>query len=197
MDTKKGIIVWLTGLSGAGKTTLANALSLVLSVTGKNVEHIDGDEIRRVMCPDLSFSKKDRDENVRRMGHLASLLAKHGVTVIVSAISPYREIRNEVRRDCCCLFIEVYVNAPLAVCEERDVKGLYRRARTGDLQEFTGVSNPYEPPLNPELEVRTDLKSIEDCVVDILAKIPDDQMHVPKLSNGAPFPHYRDFGAEI
>jgi adenylylsulfate kinase len=118
----------------------------------------------------LGFSKEDRDENVRRVGFVASLLTRNQVIVLVSAISPYREIREEVRQRI-GNFIEVYVNAPLEVCEQRDVKGLYKKARSGEIKNFTGIDDPYEPPLNPEVECRTDLESLEESVAKVLAKL--------------------------
>lgn len=122
------------------------------------------------MTKGLGFSKEDRDENIRRIGFVAQLLTRHGVIVIVSAISPYREIRDEVRHKI-GRFVEVYVNAPLAVCEQRDVKGLYKRARAGEIRNFTGIDNPYEPPLNPEVECRTDLETIEESAAKVLQKL--------------------------
>jgi adenylylsulfate kinase len=137
---------------------------------GHKVEMLDGDVVRKHLCKDLGFTKKDREENIRRIGFVAELLAKNGIIVIVSAISPYRAMRDEVRSRLPC-FIEVYVNAPLAVCEGRDVKGLYQKARAGELQEFTGVSDPYEPPTEPEVECRTDLESVDQSVRKILEHV--------------------------
>lgn len=122
------------------------------------------------MTKGLGFSKEDRDENIRRIGFVAQLLTRHGVIVIVSAISPYREIRDEVRHKI-GRFVEVYVNAPLAVCEQRDVKGLYKRARAGEIRNFTGIDDPYELPLNPEVECRTDLETIEESAAKVLQKL--------------------------
>ena len=163
----QGRVVWLTGLSSAGKTTLAAELFDRLRSSGLKVELLDGDLVRQRLSKDLGYSKEDRDENIRRIGFVAELLARNGVTVIVSAISPYRALRAEVRLlipD----FVEVYVNAPLDVCEGRDVKGLYRRARAGELHGFTGIDDPYEPPLQPEVECRTDLETVEESVEKIL-----------------------------
>ena len=131
---------------------------------------LDGDAVRQSLCRDLGFSKQDRDENVRRIGWVAELLTRHGVIVIVSAISPYRAARDAVRSRCED-FIEVYVNAPLAVCEQRDGKGLYRKFRAGEVHKFSGLDDPYEPPLTAEVECRTDLENVEQSVQKILACI--------------------------
>src|SRR5271170_5601188 len=162
-----GVVVWLTGLSSAGKSTLGEELFDRLRAIGHRVELLDGDIVRQRLSKDLGFSKEDRDENIRRIGFVAELLARNGVTVIVSAISPYRAMRAEVRLSIPS-FVEVYVNAPLDVCEGRDVKGLYRRARAGELHGFTGVDDPYEAPLQPEVECRTDLETVEESVQKIL-----------------------------
>ena len=160
--------VWFTGLSGAGKTTLNRAVYRCLLARGLPVESLDADIVRRHLGRDLGFSKEDRDENIRRIGYVAGLLSKHGVFVLVSAISPYRAARDEVRQSIQD-FIEVYVNAPLEACEQRDVKGLYRKARNGELKGFTGIDDPYEPPLSPEVECRTDRETIEDSTSKIMA----------------------------
>jgi len=161
--TQGGVTVWLTGLSGAGKTTITQALEKKLRDGGYALEVLDGDIVRTNLTKGLGFSKEDRDENIRRIGFVANLLTRHGVIVLVSAISPYREIRDEVRQRI-GNFVEVFVNAPLAVCEGRDVKGLYARARSGEIKGFTGIDDPYEPPLNPDVECRTDLETIDECV---------------------------------
>jgi adenylylsulfate kinase len=161
------MVIWLTGLSSAGKTTLGRDLLERLRAQGKNVEMLDGDVIRQQICKDLGFSRADRDENVRRIAFVADLLARNGIIVIVSAISPYRAARDEVRRRM-PNFIEVYVNAPLEVCELRDVKGLYKKARAGEIREFSGIDDVYEPPLQPEVECRTDLESVEESIQKIL-----------------------------
>jgi adenylylsulfate kinase len=166
-DHQRGIVVWLTGLSSAGKSTIAAELLDRMHAAGHRVEMLDGDIIRQRLSKDLGFSKPDRDENIRRIGFVAELLAKNGVTVIVAAISPYRAVRDEVRSRIPG-FVEVYVNAPLDVCEHRDVKGLYRKARAGILHGFTGIDDPYEPPLQPEIECRTDLETVEESVQRIL-----------------------------
>ena len=149
---KRGATIWFTGLSGAGKTTITVALEKKLREAGYSLEILDGDIVRTNLTKGLGFSKEDRDENIRRIGFVSHLLTRNGVLVLVSAISPYRAIREEVRERIGD-FVEVFVNAPLAVCEERDVKGLYKRARKGEIKSFTGIDDPYEPPTNPEVEV--------------------------------------------
>lgn len=139
---------------------------------GYKVEVLDGDAVRQNLTKGLGFSKEDRDENVRRVGFVASLLSRNGVIVLVSAISPYRNIREEMRQRI-DNFVEVYVNAPLDVCERRDVKGLYQKARSGQIKNFTGIDDPYEPPLNADIECRTDLESLEESVSKVLAKLEE------------------------
>ena len=162
-----GVTVWLTGLSSAGKSTLSRAVYERLWARGHRVELLDGDEVRQHLSRGLSFSKEDRNENIKRIGFVAEMLARHGVITIVSAISPYREGRDEVRARI-TNFLEVYVNAPLGICEERDVKGLYRKARSGEIPGFTGIDDPYEPPLSPEVECRTDRETIAESAQKIV-----------------------------
>jgi adenylyl-sulfate kinase len=166
----EGAVVWFTGLSSAGKTTLSNAVYEPLWSRGHRVQLLDGDEVRLNLCRGLGFSKEDRNENVRRIGFVAELLGRHGVMVLVSAISPYRDARDGLRESI-SNFLEVYVNAPLQVCEGRDVKGLYRRARSGEIHHFTGIDDPYEPPLNPDVECRTDLWTVADCVDKVVERL--------------------------
>ena len=147
-------VIWLTGLSGAGKSTIAEALAARLRGNGECVEWLDGDEVRTHLSKGLGFSREDRNTNVLRIGYVASLLARNGVTVIVSAISPYRDGRDAVRR-MVTHFFEVYVCTPLEVCAKRDVKGLYKQAFAEEIPAFTGVSDPYEPALAPELTLDT------------------------------------------
>lgn len=165
-----GVTVWFTGLSGAGKTTISRVVEHRLKSYGQKIEILDGDVVRLNLCKGLGFSKEDRDENIRRVGFVANLLTRNQVTVLVSAISPYRDVRQEVRERI-VNFVEVYVNAPLEVCEQRDVKGLYKKARAGEIKNFTGIDDPYEPPLNPEVECRTDLETLEESASKVLAKL--------------------------
>ena len=166
----QGLTVWLTGLSSAGKSTLTSAIHERLWARGYRVEIIDGDEVRRYLSRGLGFSKEDRDENIRRIGFLAELLTRNGVIALVSAISPYRSIREEIRQRI-PRFMEVFVNAPLNVCEGRDVKGLYRKARAGEIPSFTGIDDPYEPPMSPEVECRTDLETVPESADKIIEAI--------------------------
>jgi adenylyl-sulfate kinase len=172
MGNEKGITLWFTGLSGSGKTTIAVALEKYLREKGLRVERLDGDLVREYLTRDLGFSREDRDENIRRVSYVAALLTRNGVITLCSFISPYRQARAEARA-LIGSFAEVYVNAPLDICEKRDVKGLYQKARVGEIPEFTGVSDPYEPPENPEIELRTDRLTVEEClelVVGYLAR---------------------------
>jgi adenylylsulfate kinase len=165
-----GAILWFTGLSGAGKSTLATAVGIRVSAI-RPVEVLDGDEVRTHLSKELGFTKDDRDIHVRRLGFVARLLARHGVFVITAAISPYADIRNEIRRLADAegtAFIEVFVNAELKSLVQRDVKGLYKRAIAGEIPHFTGVSDPYEPPTHPEIIVRTGAESVDTSVDTIL-----------------------------
>jgi bifunctional enzyme CysN/CysC len=168
----EGLIVWFTGLSGAGKTTICTAAYTELLAHGLRVELLDADVIRQHLNSDLGFSAKDRDENVRRIGFIAHMLARHGVIVLVAAISPYRSVREELRRTI-PNFIEVYVNAPLELCEQRDPKGLYKRARRKEITGFTGIDDPYQPPLSPDVECRTDQESIKASKTRVVAAVLD------------------------
>lgn len=169
---QRGVTVWFTGLSGAGKTTICQALEQELRSQEYSLEVLDGDVIRENLTKGLGFSKADRDENIRRIGFVAKLLTRNGVIVLVSAISPYRAIREEVRQNVGD-FIEVYVSAPLNVCEKRDVKGLYKRARAGEIKNFTGIDDPYEPPLNPEVNCRTDQETLEESLTKVWKKLEE------------------------
>ncbi len=169
----RGVTIWLTGLSGAGKTTITSALEKELRSRGcEKLEVLDGDIVRQNLTKGLGFSKEDRNTNIRRIGFVANLLTRNGVMVIVSAISPYRDVREEVRQQI-GNFVEIFVNAPLDVCEQRDVKGLYQKARAGEIQKFTGIDDPYEPPNNPEVECRTDLESLEESVDKVIGKLQE------------------------
>lgn len=161
--SKQGRVLWFTGLSGAGKSTLAGALYAELQAAGHAVELLDGDAVRENLSKGLGFSREDRDTNIRRIGFVARLLAKHGVTVLVSAISPYADTRAEVLSGLPNAH-EIFVDAPLEVVTERDVKGLYLKALAGEIPHFTGVSDPYEAPSQPALHLRTDRQSVEECL---------------------------------
>lgn len=165
-----GRVVWFTGLSGAGKSTLAQALYAELRQRGVRVELLDGDAVRENLSKGLGFTREDRDTNIRRIGFVAGLLAKHGVTVLVSAISPYADTRREVL-SALPSALEVFVDAPLEVVTQRDVKGLYLKALAGEIPHFTGVSDPYEAPETPDLHLRTDQISVEQGVSQLLAKL--------------------------
>ncbi|HEY7333726.1 MAG TPA: adenylyl-sulfate kinase [Bryobacteraceae bacterium] len=167
---RKGAIVWFTGLSGSGKSTLAQAVFERLTAQVRPVEILDGDIVRTHLSKGLGFSREDRMENIRRIAFVGNLLARHGVIVLVPVIAPYRSIRDEVRRTSHA-YIEVYVNAPLEICEKRDPKGLYRRARAGEIANFTGLDDPYEEPESPEVECRTHHDGVEACAEQILEKI--------------------------
>jgi adenylylsulfate kinase len=173
MTTEEGLIIWLTGLSGAGKSTLAAALSKALQGT-RRLEVLDGDEVRTNLSAGLGYSKEDRDTNILRIGYVARLLARNGVTVIVSAISPYEATRAEVRRLAegdGVRFVEVFVHAEIEALATRDVKGLYKKALAGELPNFTGVSDPYEPPARPDVLVRSDRESVDQSLARILATL--------------------------
>lgn len=167
---RRGVTVWFTGLSGAGKSTIAEAVAKQLKAEGYPLEILDGDIVRTNLTKGLGFSREDRDENIRRIGFVAHLLTRNGTIVLVSAISPYREVRDEVR-DRIGDFIEVHVSAPLEVCEQRDVKGLYRRARAGEIKGFTGIDDPYEAPLNPEINCQTHQETLEESVAKVIAAL--------------------------
>ncbi len=163
----EGFTLWFTGLSGSGKSTLANLIADELRSRGHRVEVLDGDEVRTNLSKGLGFSKEDRDTNIRRIGYVCKLLARNGVIAISAAISPYRDVRDEVRKmhD---RFFEVFVECPLDTLVERDVKGLYKKAIAGEIKNFTGVSDPYEAPLNAELIVNSSIESREESLANLL-----------------------------
>jgi adenylylsulfate kinase len=162
-------VLWFTGLSGSGKSTIATRVHQELVRRGLDVEYIDGDALREVF-PSTGFTRAEREEHLRRTGYMASRLAAHGVTVVASLVSPYSESRDFIRR-LCGNFVEIYVATPLEECERRDVKGLYARARRGELRNFTGIDDPYEPPQQPELILDTQELSVEQCVSRVLERI--------------------------
>ena len=165
---ERGFTVWFTGLSGAGKTTLSQALEPVLRKRGHKVESLDGDVVRTNLSKGLGFSKEDRDTNILRIGFVAHLLSRNGVAVLASAISPYRDIRDQVRAQVGD-FVEIYVKCPLDELVRRDVKGLYEKALRGEIANFTGVSDPYEEPLRPEVVVETDRETLAQSLAKIVA----------------------------
>jgi adenylylsulfate kinase len=176
MAEDKGFCLWFTGLSGSGKTTITNLLVRELRNRGSNLEVLDGDIVRENLSKGLGFSKEDRDTNIRRIAFVANLLSRNGVPVITAAISPYREIRDEARQMMDGRFIETYVKASVEICEERDVKGLYAKARAGEIKEFTGVSDPYEAPSDPEIVCETEIESPEESARKILAFLEEREL---------------------
>jgi adenylylsulfate kinase len=171
-NRERGAVIWFTGLSGSGKSTIAMVVEDRLIEAGVPVEMLDGDVVRENLSKGLGFSKEDRDINIRRIAFVAHLLQRNGVFVITAAISPYRTVRHEARvmiKD----FVEVFADAPIEVCEDRDVKGLYAKARAGELKGFTGVDDPYEPPEVPEVTCHTDKESIEESAQKVIDKLID------------------------
>ncbi|MBA2311287.1 MAG: adenylyl-sulfate kinase [Actinobacteria bacterium] len=169
-NRERGVVIWFTGLSGSGKTTIAHIVEDKLIESGVPIEILDGDVVRANLSKGLGFSKEDRDTNVRRIGFVAHLLQRNGVFVITAAISPYQSIREEARamiKD----FVEVYADAPLEVCEERDVKGLYAKARAGEIKGVTGVDDPYEAPAGPEVYCKTDDETPEESAQKVIDKL--------------------------
>ncbi|MFN2131306.1 MAG: adenylyl-sulfate kinase [Anaerolineae bacterium] len=172
MALKKGFTLWFTGLSGSGKTTLAKALEPVLRERGLQVERLDGDIVRQSLTRDLGFSKEDRDQNIERITFVAKLLTRNGVAVLCSFISPYIERRNKSREEI-GNFIECYVECPLETLIERDVKGLYKKALAGEIENFTGISDPYEPPPEPEITVNSAAQTVEESIQIILKRLQE------------------------
>jgi len=186
--TQQGVTVWFTGLPSAGKTTIANLVGGWLAEGGHPVEVLDGDVVRRHLSRGLGFSKADRDENIRRIGYVAGLLTGHGVTVLVSAVSPYRAVRDELRTTIGRVggFLEVHVATDLATCRARDVKGLYARQARGELRGLTGVDDPYEPPLAPELVLDTAVEPPEASADRVLALLEGRPAPAPTLVRSGP-----------
>ena len=170
---QKSAVLWFTGLSGSGKSTIANALEARLNQAGKLSYLLDGDNVRLGLSADLGFSEADRKENNRRVAHVARLLWDANVVTLVSFITPFREEREFTRKLIGADFLEIFVDTPIAVCETRDPKGLYVKARKGEIAQFTGISSPYEPPLNPELTLHTERESVEESVDRIMALLKD------------------------
>jgi adenylyl-sulfate kinase len=170
----KGVTLWFTGLSGAGKTTLARIVEEELRRRGHNVEVLDGDVVRTNLSKGLGFSKEDRDTNIRRIGFVCNLLTRNGCIAIAAAISPYRDVRDEVRRDIGA-FVEVFVKCPIDVLAERDVKGLYKKALAGEIKNFTGIDDPYEEPLAPEVTVETDRETPAESAARIIHRLEELQ----------------------
>ena len=175
---KKGFTLWFTGLSGAGKTTISSRVAPILKERGLQVEVLDGDVVRENLSTRLGFSKEDRDENIRRIGWICELLTRNGVATLAAAISPYREARDQVRQRV-QPFVLVYCDAPLQVLVERDVKGLYKRALAGEIKNFTGVDDPYEPPENPDVHLDTAGTTVEHCVSQVITHLEERGL-VPK-----------------
>ena len=167
---KSGFTIWFTGLSCSGKTTVSQAVARMLRERGLRVEVLDGDVVRENLSRGLGFSKADRDENIRRIAFVSKLLTRNEVATLVAAISPYRAAREAARREIGC-FVEVYVNCPLEICMGRDMKGLYKRAVAGEIPAFTGISDPYEPPLSPELTLHTDKESLEESATRVIQRL--------------------------
>jgi adenylylsulfate kinase len=169
---QKGVTLWFTGLPCSGKSAIADIVAEKLKAQGLRAERLDGDIVRQDLTRDLGFSKADRDENIRRVTFVAKLLARNGVTVLVSFISPYREMRDRARQQI-RNFVEIYVKCPVEVCAQRDVKGMYQKAMRGEIKEFTGVNDPYEEPLRPELVLETDKETLDQSVEKAMAKIKE------------------------
>ncbi|MFL0195267.1 adenylyl-sulfate kinase [Clostridium sp. WILCCON 0269] len=165
---QKGILIWFTGLSGSGKSTLASALESKLYCMGKLTYLLDGDNLRHGLNSDLAFTKEDRVENIRRVSEVCKLFVDAGIITIATFVSPFKEDREKVRKLLGKDFVEVYINCPIEVCEKRDPKGIYKKARIGEIKNFTGIDSPYEIPDNPELTIPTHLKGLEECVDEII-----------------------------
>ena len=179
MASEQGFTLWFTGLSGSGKTTITELVVAELQARGSAIEVLDGDVVRQHLSKGLGFSKEDRDTNIRRVAFVADLLSRNGVPVITAAISPYRELRDEARGQMDGRFIEAYVKASVEECERRDVKGLYAKARAGEIKEFTGVSDPYEPPENPEVVLETEDETPQESAQRIIAYLEERELIPP------------------
>jgi adenylylsulfate kinase len=182
-ETNQGFTLWFTGLPCSGKSTLAEFVAKELEARGRGVEILDGDLVRANLTRGLGFGKEDRDENIRRIAFVCGLLSKHGAVAVSAVISPYRAVRDEVRSKI-ENFVEVYVNTPLELCILRDVKGMYKRALAGELKNFTGISDPYEPPLNPELEIDTQNETPAQSTARIVRKLEELRLVGPAGKRG-------------
>ncbi|MFC2169746.1 adenylyl-sulfate kinase [Acidobacteriota bacterium] len=169
---QKGVTLWFTGLPCSGKSALADRVAEILKEQNLNVERLDGDIVRQSLTRDLGFSKEDRNENIRRITFVSKLLTRNGVVVLTSFISPYRDVRGYARKEIGS-FVEIYVKCALEVCIKRDVKGMYKKAIEGEIKEFTGISDPYEEPLNPEILVESDKETLEICAGKILERLKE------------------------
>lgn len=172
VDEQEGFTIWFTGLPCSGKSAIADKVAEILREKGRKVERLDGDIVRQSLTRDLGFSKKDRDENIRRVTFVAKLLTRNGVAVLTSFISPYREVRAYARQEI-GNFIEVYVKCPVDICMQRDVKGMYEKAIRGEIKEFTGISDPYEEPLDPEILLETDKENLEKSANKVIRRLND------------------------
>ena len=191
LNGHRSVILWFTGLPCSGKSTIAHAVEERLYRMGCRTFVFDGDNVRRGLCSDLGFSREDRAENIRRIGEMARLFIEAGIIALTAFISPFRKDRERIRKlvppgD----FIEIYCDCPLEICEQRDTKGLYRRARVGEIKEYTGISSPYEPPEDPELTLRTDSMTVEECVENVVALlgergiVPRGDRPIGEIENG-------------
>ena len=181
MSSQPGATIWFTGLPSSGKSTIARDVYQRLLDRGLPVELLDGAEVRESLSRGLGFSKEDREEHIRRMGYVAKLLSRNGVIAVCAAVSPYRATRDEVRRNT-RRFVEVYVECPVAVAEQRDTDGWYAKARRGEVAEFTGVNAPYEPPMAPEVHIHSDRESVDDAATKVLACLEDLQI-IPRAAD--------------
>ena len=175
MNTLNGATLWFTGLPSSGKSTIAREVYQRLLDRGLPVELLDGAEVRESLSRGLGFSKEDREEHIRRMGYVAKLLSRNGVIAVCAAVSPYRETRDEVRRNT-TRFVEIHVECPVSVAEQRDTDGWYARARRGEVEEFTGVNAPYEPPISPEVHIQSDRESVDEAAVKVMTRL--EELHV-------------------
>lgn len=188
-----GLTLWFTGLSGAGKTTISLELERELKKRGvKSLEILDGDVVRTNLSKGLGFSKEDRDTNIRRIGFVAKLLTRNGVLVMTAAISPYRSLRDEIHADIGD-FMEIFVKCPVEVCAKRDVKGLYKKAMAGEIKNFTGVSDPYEDPINPHVICETDKETVEESAHKVVLQM-EALGYLPKQSDAATSPTSKPLG---